>query len=472
MLELALYSQVLIFLAVLGCFLASGQASVFHPATSYLGFHGLVFVLRPLQVHFLDYDSIWNYIGFRPDDSDMILALAVSSLALIVFVASSIYFGWTNTWFSTKPAASLSPLQYRALVWTTMILLPYIVASIATTQGGAEAAGERADNGVFIQTHSTGWLNDAQHMLAPMLCIWLVVTRFHWLNFPPILLYVAYRSWTGWSRWTIIMFFVMVTFSYCWQQRRRWPPLWSILLAIPILMLFSVLGHNRDVLRNYFTGGQNEEVVKDLRQGMTPEEKEKLRYDTQNFANFDYLTFVVRLIPKRSGEFTYGLQYVQLFTEPVPRILWKGKPNGSPVHLFDVNSYGNFLGLTFSLPGDGWMSGGWIGVVITLGIVGWIQGSGHRYFFNKVNEPFAALFYISGLAMVTLWFRDGGISIFKFLLWTWLPFFIWRTVIWVLGGRRLPGNSIIIRPGERLRMVQGRFKTGPESFAHQQSTDI
>jgi len=453
MVEPALYFQVLIWLAVLGVFFASGQASIFHPATLYMGFHGVVFVIRPILVYWLDFDSVWRYMGYRPDEADFIRALGVSSVALIAFVGASLYFGKLQTRFALKPALPLDPLQRRALFWTTLILLPYIAASIATTQNGG--GGERAENGVFIQTHSTGYLNDAQFMLAPLLCAWLVATRFHWLNLPPIVLYVAYRSWTGWSRWTIVLFFLMIIFAYCWQQRRRWLPLGAILTAIPVLMLFNVLGHNRDLLKNLLTGTQNESAIVDIRPGMTVDEKRNLRYDTQDFANFDYLCFVVSVYSDAHDAYTYGSQYLQLLTEPIPRILWKGKPTGSPVPgRIDLRTYGNFLGLTVSLPGDGWVSGGWIGVVILMSLGGLIVGKCHRWFWNRSDRPIAALFYVAGVAMSPQWYRDGGISIYKFLLWTWLPFFVWLGMIWWLGGRSVQGSVITLRAGDRLRLVR------------------
>ncbi len=456
MIEPMLFLQALIFLAVLGVFLASGQASIFHPATLYLGFHGVVFVIRPILVHFLNFDSIWRYIGYSPDEGDFIRALGVSSVALISFVGASLYFGRSQTKFTSKPALSLTPLQRRALIWTTLILMPYVAGSIVTSQIGG--GGERAENGVFIQTHSTGYLNDAQFMLAPLLCAWLLATRFHWLNLPPILLYVAYRSWTGWSRWTIVLFFLMIIFAYCWQRRRRWLPLGAIALAVPVLMLFNVLGHNRDLLKDLFSGQQNEAAIVDLHQGMTSEEKRNMRYDTQDFANFDYLCFVVAVFSESHDGYTYGSQYLQLLTEPIPRILWRGKPTGGPVRgKIDMMAYGNFLGLTYSLPGDGWCSGGWIGVVILMSLGGMIVGKCHRWFWNHSQQPMAALFYVAGLAMSPQWYRDGGISIYKFLMWSWLPFFVWLVIIWWLGGARVPGHAITLRAGDRLRLVQPKL---------------
>jgi hypothetical protein len=94
-----------------------------------------------------------------------------------------------------------------------LLLLPCLAISIYVTRGGPDTAGQRAANGIFIMTNSTGHLNDAQFVVAPLLCAWILLTRFHWLNWPPVLLYVAYRCWNGWSRWTIVLFFLMVTLA-------------------------------------------------------------------------------------------------------------------------------------------------------------------------------------------------------------------------------------------------------------------
>jgi hypothetical protein len=58
------------------------------------------------------------------------------------------------------------------------------------------------------------------------------------------------------------------------------------------------------------------------------------------------------------------------------------------------------------------------------------------------------------MAMILQWYRDGGISISKFIMWNWLPLFIWMGVTWLLGERFLPGNTIILRPGDKLRLIE------------------
>jgi hypothetical protein len=119
-----------------------------------------------------------------------------------------------------------------------------------------------------------------------------------------------------------------------------------------------------------------------------------------------------------------------------------------------LNNYGNFLGTTPSLVGDGWMSGGWIGIVVTMTIVGGLLGAAHRWFWRHADSPMESLFYLVGLALIPQWFRDGGISITKFLFWNLAPLFLWVALSWLMGQRRVPGYSVLLRPGTRVRLLQ------------------
>lgn len=450
MIELALCFQVLVWLIVLGVFLLSGQASIFHPLGIYLGFHFLVFVIRPLLVYFFGFNAIWHYMVFEPDTDDFILTLAVASVGLIVFATMSLMVGRANPHFAQR-VPSLSQSQSRALVIMTVALTPLIAYSIY--KGAGDTGGERTANGVFILTKTTGYITDAQLMIAPLLCLWLLKTRFHWLNLFPVLLYVAYRSWCGWARWTIILFLLTVVLQYCWYRRLRWLPAWAFAVVIPALILFNVLGRNRDILKNYLSENRVDQMEINA-PGLSVAEQRREKLDTQDFANFDYLAAVVSIVPKRTQTYTYGAQYLQLFTEPIPRILWPGKPAGAPVHTFDINQYANFTGLTVSLVGDGWSSGGWIGVLITLGLAGTAVGFAHRRFWLRSDSVVSALFYLSFLGISANWYRDGGISVFKFLLWTWLPLLMLPVATWFMTQRRVPGWSVTIRRSECLRIQQ------------------
>src|ERR1044071_4312157 len=86
MMEPVFILQILIFLVVAWVFVRHGESSMFHPATTYLAFHCVVFVVRPILAYYLNFDHTWRYIGFFPKPSDLLTTFAVTSLALAVFV--------------------------------------------------------------------------------------------------------------------------------------------------------------------------------------------------------------------------------------------------------------------------------------------------------------------------------------------------------------------------------------------------
>ena len=449
-LELALVGQVLLWLILAGVFLASRQASIFHPLSVYLAFHGVVFVVRPILIHLLNFDTIFTYMEINPSEHLFMKTLAVSSVALLVFGITNLMTGQADLTYRIPQPAPFSANEKLALVATTFLLAPLAAYSIMTSLGGGVTGEIRG--AVYVMTGASGYTAEAQNMAGPLICIWLVVTRFSRTGLMPLIAFVGYRAYCGWSRWTIVLLFLALTLVYAWQNRLRWLPRWTVLLAIPVLLLFQTLGANRGYIQALFAG----EKINVTDETMTPQDQVKRKYDTQEFANFDYLCHVVGSVPDRSGTYTYGSQYLQLFTEPIPRKLWSGKPVGAPVGMVDLNLYGNFNGLTVSLPGDGWLSGGWLGVIITMGLVGVFLGRAHRWFWQHSSNNMAVLFYLIGLALLPQWFRDGGISIARFLLWNWLPLLVWLGLTWLLGQRQVPGYSVILPSHTLIRLIKGK----------------
>jgi hypothetical protein len=445
MLELGLTFQVAVWLAVALTFAATGRATMFHPLTHYLAFHGLVFVARPLLVQLAGFDMVWNYMQFEPSQAQMAQTLWVTSTALVVFAAACLMSGRGLPRFGPVEWTGFDALDRKAL-WITVLLLAGPVAySIYATRSGIE--GEQV-GGAYILTGSSGYANDAQHMAGPLIAFVLVAARFRWLAWIPVGFYMGYRAYFGWSRWSLVLFFLMLVLFHTWQSRRRWPAWWAGAMVLPILLLFHALGENRDLVKRWIELHPAEPV---LAHSVSPvSERYREKFDTLDFANFDFLTYVLAVVPEQTGTFTFGAQYLQVFTEPIPRALWTRKPIGSPVPLFNLNAYGNFYGLTVSLVGDGWMSGGWLGVIATMALAGAGLGWAHGCFWRHQHRLAICLLYLSALSLLAQLFRDGGISILKFLLFTWLPVLSWISVRWWLEGRPTRVDERLIEPGSRV----------------------
>jgi hypothetical protein len=449
MIDLALSAQVLIWLIVLGVFLASGQASIYHPLAIYLGFHAIVFMVRPFLVYYLNFDEELLYMHLQVEPQLFTRVLMVSSFGLIVFAMMSIGFGWCAPQFRTPGPAPFTIEQRQALLILSIILAPVIAFSIhqSHTNFLMENRG-----GTYVTTGAGGYTIEAQYMAGPMVCAFIAMTRFRWYALALLIPYVGYRAYSGMSRWTFVLIFVALGLMYSWLKRFKWVSPWLLLSMVPIFFIFKVVGDNRTLVKR-FVNGEEYHAEERVPLGSSPLDKFKIQYDGPDFSNFDFLAFVVAAVPDRTGTFTYGTQYLQLFTEPIPRKLWPGKPAGAPIGFFNLNNYGDFLGRTVSLVGDGWMSGGWTGVAVTMGLAGALLGMAHRWFWKHAGDNMASLFYLVGLAMLPQWFRDGGISIAKFLFWNLSPLALWLALSWLLGRRSVAEYSVLLPRNTRARLV-------------------
>ena len=138
------------------------------------------------------------------------------------------------------------------------------------------------------------------------------------------------------------------------------------------------------------------------------------------------MSFITKVVPDITNSFTYFSQYLQFFTEPIPRLLWSDKPIGPPITFFNLNDYGNFNVLTTSLIGDGWMSFGYLGIVLMMLLTGYLCGKIFIALTNNINDPVFAFLYSVQIPTLIMWYRDGGIGVLKIFLFYAMPILIWH----------------------------------------------
>ena len=222
----------------------------------------------------------------------------------------------------------------------------------------------------------------------------------------------------GWGRWSIVLGVLGLFLLWLRMSGKRWPPFRFVFPASLVGYLFSILGQDRGALQALFLGKVSEDSLYKEKRSMFEEV-----FDALDFANYDYLLYIIKHIPGSTGTYTYGLQHLQLFTEPIPRALWSGKPAGAPIQFFNLSDYGNFVGLTYSVVGDGWASGGFVGVFFTIAILAMLLGAVYRFFlkFDAVGHV-GSLCYICFAALFVQIFRDGSlVTLVKFSAFVLLP---------------------------------------------------
>lgn len=452
MIEFGLYLHLLVFLLIAGLFVANRNMSMFHPLAFYLMFHGIVFVIRPFMVHYLKFDGRWVYMRFFPTDEQFVFTLIVSSVALCIFAVTSWWAGRAEVNFAGARLPDFTSAQKRAFFWMALMLAPLTIYSALfavqevtydTMRGDIQMTVDLA-TGITVYVNTTGYIVDAQTMLGSLALLFMWRFRFVWWTWAPVIMFIAYRAFLGGGRWPMITTVFTLILIQLFRTHKRWFRMRYLAFFVPLFILFQNIGFDRNYFRD-IVGGGGVAPIASFRDDRSWLQKQ----DNPDFANFEFLTYVLWAVPDQSRTYIYFTQYLQLFTEPIPRILWPGKPIGAPIRFFELNDFGNFYGLTVSLPGDGWMSLGWLGLIITMGLVGGFLGWLHRRFWANMHEPAKILMYCVFLPLTVQWFRDGSISIAKFALFTILPVALWlgltRFFLWVDRRRSLTQIRVFSR---------------------------
>lgn len=428
MYELNLAFTNFLFVVVLIWFFTRPYASIFHPITYYLFFHGLVFVVRPVFAHYYEMRSIYDLFRFYPDMNVKNWALIAANVGLISFLVPTALLANRPITFTD---IDREPRAGGQLIIAFILCLPLIGISMWYLLSGklGEFGGDAiiqmtrdAVTRIAINQNTNGYINDANTMMGPFTVLIAWAFRFRPVALIPFAIFVALRMYNGWGRWTFVLTSVSLLLLYLYDHRSRWPGMKSVVIGCALLGIFFVLGTNREFLQQLILG--------------TPgpvRRVERHFFDNMDFANLEYLEFVIRAIPDMSGTYDYFLNNLQLLTEPIPRIFWPGKPVGPPIQMFNYFDYGFPIGFTVSLPGHGWAQFGLFGVIIWCAMGGAIWGGFYRWFINTERSRFQVGLFCVALPVSVQWFRDGVmVTLVKFLLFVVLPVFVWFVVCRVL----------------------------------------
>lgn len=422
-----LVASLMIFCGVTAVYLRSGYFSLFHPFTIYSAFHGLVFVFRPFLSVWLEYEAIYRAYQFTPSMSDKITVIAAATVGYLSFAFFCFRHGAVAMRFRADPLLVIERNRLaRYFPWVLAICGPFAVWSLyALYQAAADFnmlrdMGRDAATGVIYNTRGSGYFAEAQMMLVPLtaLCAWLF--RFRLVALLPLIAFVIVRAATG-GRGPFVAALFAAGLLFLYEQRRRFPtPRVAMSLAVAAA-LFAAIGNDRgQTVRAWFGEDTDIRVQGDA----------SLRFmEGMDFANLEFFEYVVYVVPQRSQTYGYFNDVLQVFTEPVPRVLWKDKPFGAPFERFSMFDYGFPVGYTRSLPGNGWYALGWLGVIITCGVWGYLLGLIYRKFVEGPQSTYHVAAYMVFLPILIVAYRDGMmVTVFRqgiffaapILLWIWL----------------------------------------------------
>lgn len=444
MYEFALACSVLTLVLVATAFVRSRAFSIFHPLTIYIAFHAFLFVIRPIVAYAADFDFVYRLFQFTPSPSDKITVLFASNLGFLAFAAACWRAGNRPMVFRHDRVTAAERVRLMPLfLWVAVLCVPLGAYSLgqvwtsAVTTGFANAGMVRdAATGISINTESNGYIFEAQLMLATCAAVFAWLFRFRLFAILPLLTFIVFRAGTG-GRGPFIAALGAVGLLYLYEQRRRMPTA-LMLVALPIVaLLFSAVGSDRGAsVRRALGASTAAEISERYRSQERP-------LEGLDFANLEYFEYLVYVIPQRSQTYGYFNDLLQVFTEPIPRALWPEKPAGAPfarIHFFD---YGYPVTMSFSLPGEGWYSLGWAGVVLWCSLCGWVLGWLYRRYVEGPQSSFQTIAYMVFLPTLILSFRDGQlVTVFRQGLFFMAPIALWWLLARALG---MPGLEDVRR---------------------------
>ena len=426
MYEVALALSLLIYAAIVVAYLRSRYFSVFHPFTLYCLFHGLVFVLRPLLSVWLDYQYVYRAYHFTPTVGDRTVALLVATLGFVAFAFFSFRrgSGAVEMRFATDPLLQDERNRLsRYFVWAMALCAPLAIWSLWAQFGAAlnnEAYTDMVfdrSTGVSYNTSGSGYFFEAQLMLAPLTTIVAWIFRFRLLAMLPFLGFFVLRAGTG-GRGPFVSAAFALGLFYLYQNRAKFPTGRALVGLTAVALAFSAIGQDRG---NGLRGALGAEV--DSRLSF---ESDEPLLGGMDYSNMEYLEYVVYVVPQRSNSYTYFAEMLQLFTEPIPRVIWPGKPIGAPFTFFSMFDYGYPIGATWSLPGVGWMGLGWVGVIMLCGLWGYGLGLIYRKFVESDQSTFKIAAYMCFMPIMVVAYRDGLIlTVFRQAIFFMFPIVVW-----------------------------------------------
>lgn len=437
----ALALSVLCFIGVLAFFWRSPSFSLFHPLTFYSAFHGLLFVVRPIFAYVYDYRMLYYAYQFTPSESDRLTVIFASNLGFLAFALFCLRSGSVPMQFRNSPVVQEERRRLSQIfIWVIAICGPLAAWSMLRGYSSTTDQSMVLDRatGVFINTGSSGYATDLQLMAVSICALIVWLGRFRPITFVPIIAFVLLRAGTG-GRGPFVAALVSAGLFYLYEKRLRFPGMRVVLAVVLVTSLFTAVGADRGASIRVALGLEDASLYEDSDEG-------KLRpLESMDFGNKEFFEYLVYAIPQRTGTYGYFLNNFQVFTEPVPRKLWPGKPVGEPFRRFYLFEYGNPIGMTRSLPGEGWYSLGWLGVIMWCGLWGHLLGLIYRRFVNSEQTTFQTAFYMVFMPTLVVAFRDGGlITLVKQTGIYFTPIVVWWLLARYMGVPRAKDLAALI----------------------------
>ena len=381
-----------------------GDTLFVSPLIIFLFFHFISFVLKPLLIINFSFVNVYNYIGFQREDVNFTKTIYITIIGFISFlIGFSIFI--KNKDLKKNVLLNLQFKKYKSdtydrkiFILLSVFIIPIGVLSLNELYQIHTRMSISNIYGIRVFVNTTGYFIYANIALGSLFLLFAYLRNFSLFSLIPLIIYIYFRFDFGWNRGSFIMILFALGMLYFFYNVNKKKQIFTFFIFL--LAIFQFTGRSRGGLSFY-------------------------QFDSLDLSNFESLSFIIKNVPYNTGSLTYFTQYLQLFTEPIPRILWENKPIGAPIKYFNLMDYGNVTGLTNSLIGDGWMSFKYIGVIFMLFFTGYICGKIHINLLKNITNNLYLFLYSVNVPLLIFWFRDGGILVLKIFLFYSMPIIVW-----------------------------------------------
>ena len=381
-----------------------GDTLFVSPLIIFFSFHFIAFILKPLLILNFSFSNVYNYIGFQKEEYNFTKTIFISLVGFISFlIGFSIFIKnknlKKNILFNLKFKKYKSDTYDRKIfILLSVFIIPIGILSLNDLHQMHTQMNIGNIYGIRVFVNTTGYYIYANIAMGSLFLLFAYLRNFSVFSLIPLIIYIYFRFDFGWNRSSFIMILFALGILYFFYNVNKKKQIF--IFFIFLLAIFQFTGRSRGELSFY-------------------------QFDSLDLSNFESLSFIIKNVPYNTGSLTYFTQYLQLFTEPIPRILWENKPIGAPIKYFNLMDYGNVTGLTNSLIGDGWMSFKYIGVIFMLFFTGYICGKIHINLLKNISNNLYLFLYSLNVPLLIFWFRDGGILVLKIFLFYSMPIIVW-----------------------------------------------
>ena len=143
------------------------------------------------------------------------------------------------------------------------------------------------------------------------------------------------RGGCGWAgtggRWPFVVGLSAVGLLYLYERRLKFAGIRLTVVLGILAFVFSAVGADRGQSIRRLVGTDNT---------LTINRNSDLKFmEGMDLGNLEYFEYLVYAIPQRTNTYGYFLDTFQVFTEPVPRSLWKNKPIGAPFNKMELGKF-------------------------------------------------------------------------------------------------------------------------------------